>query len=462
MANEKKHARTFVKVILAIVIPLIVIAAAFCGAGLYMRYYEYDKILPTLTIDGTDVSWLTSAEAYKALDLQTYEARWKNTAVSVTFPDGSELRVTGDDIQITHDAQLLIDAAYSRGRGNGFVQDTWDFLSRVYRLYITRDAQAETFNVHYETDVEPLRARVNAFTESYNSSLEKSLPLIYEDRIVIVKGAGEVQASDSAVFDLVVEGLSESRQTGIPVEKSYALPDTSVDSAELTAIRRHLLTIPLSAQYDQETKEISDSVVGVDFDYIQAVDLLSGAEAGKTISIAIERTQPEVTREHLESILFHDIIGECVTKIGGSENRLNNIILASEAINGIVLEPGEEFSFNRVVGRRTTARGYKSAPAFSGGQTVQAIGGGICQVSSTIYSAIKDTDIRIKERHPHGQPITYLPRGRDATVSWGSLDFKFINNTLYPLRIDIELEDRTLTVRVVGTLADNEQIEVGA
>jgi len=89
------------------------------------------------------------------------------------------------------------------------------------------------------------------------------------------------------------------------------------------------------------------------------------------------------------------------------------------------------------------------------GATVNVIGGGICQVSSTLYSAIKDTDISVIERSPHGRPVPYLPRGRDATVFWNKLDFKFKNSLDYPIRIDFELENRSLNVKVYGTVLED-------
>ena len=457
MAEGKKGVQTFVKVILAVAIPILTLALAFCGLGVYLHYY-YGEILPNVSIDGANISRLTLDEASRVLDLQTYDIRGKNVEVSVTFPDDSALKVTGGDVRLTHNARLLIDAAFSRGRGNGFVMDTVAFLRSMYGMYILHD-EPERYEVDYVFDTDPLRARVNVFTEAYNSELEKSVPLVYDDKIVIVKGAGQVSASELEVYELMLDGLLESLDGGYPVEISYALPDAEINTVELTAIRRSILALPLSAKYNPETKIISESVVGVDFNYHDAVAMLNDTESGKTVSIDVEYTNPEVTREYLENLLFRDTIGECVTQIAGIENRLNNIILASAAINGLVLEPGEDFSFNRTVGKRTAAAGYKSAPMFSGGQTVMAIGGGICQVSSTIYSAIKDSDLRIKERHPHGQPISYLPRGRDATVSWGTLDFKFVNNTDFPLRIDVDVDGRTLTVRVFGTLDKNELVQ---
>jgi len=121
--------------------------------------------------------------------------------------------------------------------------------------------------------------------------------------------------------------------------------------------------------------------------------------------------------------------------------------------------PGEEFSFNETVGIRTAERGYRSAPIILAGQFAQGIGGGICQTSSTIFAAIKPTQLLVTERRPHGLPVAYLPRGWDAAVSWGHMDFRFVNNTDYPLLIEVELDYRTLTARVFGTVIDGFPLE---
>jgi len=226
------------------------------------------------------------------------------------------------------------------------------------------------------------------------------------------------------------------------------------NGTELLAMRERVFIPPLDARYDPATDTVSECVVGVDFCLSGALLLLSNTESGKIATVDMEYTHPELTRECLEELLFRDLIGECRTSVGGSSNRYNNIVLASAAVDGYVVEPGEEFSFNQVVGRRTYERGYRSAPAFSHGQTVQAIGGGICQVSSSIYSSIMDTDLKVTERRPHGRPVAYLPRGRDATVSWGTIDFRFVNNTKYPIRIDATVEGRRLFVQVYGTIID--------
>ena len=449
MKLKRRRVRKSVRVILAVGIPVYLAVFAFCLLAVNLQ--GYDRIYPNVAIDGVDVSGMTKAEALDAIGAQAYDERVHGAGVVIAFPDGSELKVTGEEARIAHDARQLVNEAYARGRGQGLFADTASFLRRMYDNHVL-GAEGESYNVSCSLDMESLRARVDVFTDDYNSGLEALKPLVYDDRIVIVKGAGWVSASGFEVFDMALHGLHRSVDAGQPVAIDYFLPDTGVDTTGLLELHDSVSSEVKSARYDPETKAVSEDAVGVTFDVADAITQLYAAESGKAVTVNLLYTSPEVTRAELESVLFRDLIGECVTSIAGTENRRNNIVLASAAIDGVVLEPGEEFSFNRTVGRRTYDKGYRLAPAFSGGMTVLANGGGICQVSSSVYSSIKDTGIVVTERYAHGKQVAYLPKGRDATVSWGTLDFRFVNSTEYPLRIDAEVEDRTLTVRVFGTV----------
>ena len=117
-------------------------------------------------------------------------------------------------------------------------------------------------------------------------------------------------------------------------------------------------------------------------------------------------------------------------------NRNNNMALAAKAIDYTVIDNGADFSFNQVVGPRTAARGYKEATIFVGDEKEQGLGGGICQVSSTVYMAAKKARLKILERYPHTIPVTYCSREDEATVAWGYLDFRFRNNTGDPIRLE--------------------------
>ena len=160
---------------------------------------------------------------------------------------------------------------------------------------------------------------------------------------------------------------------------------------------------------------------------------------------------PAKTREGLNALLFRDELGRCETNIGGTANRLSNVITAAKSIDGIVLAPGQVFSYNDALGPRTVANGYKAAPAYIGGQTVDEVGGGICQDSSTLYMAVLRANLEIVERTNHMYTVGYVPNGMDATVVYNAIDFKFKNNTEYPVRIRAIVEGRKLTVTVTGT-----------
>jgi len=455
---KKRRVRVSVAAILAIAIPLFLVLlaiAAFLVLGL--RLQNNMQIFPTITIDGINVSWLTKQEAAQALNLQTYDARGENTEVIVTFPDGNELRIAGRDVGFTHDAAFLIDSAFSVGRGNGFINDATSFIERMYDFYVNNGYGIyESYTVRHSFDVGLLQAHVSAFTDNFNAQLDAATPIVSDDRVEIVKGVGQVNANALEIGELVFEGLFTSLATGGPVQITYNLPEADADMEGLMTIFDDVHITPLNAWYDPETYEVTDGVEGLGFCIDSVVAMLNEVGSGQSVVFDLEVLYPEITREYLEeyirNIPFRDLIGETITYVAGTANRLGNVILACAAVDGYVLEPGEEFSFNQTLGRRTYERGYRSAPAFSGGQTVQAIGGGICQVSSSIYNAIMDSDILITERRPHGQPVAYLPRGRDATVSWGTIDFRFVNNTEHPIRISAEVDNRTLTVQVFGTI----------
>ena len=125
--------------------------------------------------------------------------------------------------------------------------------------------------------------------------------------------------------------------------------------------------------------------------------------------------------------------------------------LSASTINGYVLNCGEVFSYNGAVGQRTAARGYQAAPAYVKGETVDEIGGGICQTSSTLYLACLRGNLEITERHAHRYIPAYIAAGMDATVSWGGPDYKFTNNTDYPIKIVTEYQGDYLTVKLLGT-----------
>ena len=209
-----------------------------------------------------------------------------------------------------------------------------------------------------------------------------------------------------------------------------------------------------NAAYDAATDTIVPEQMGADFDVAAAQIALDAAAPGDTVTIPAQVELPTVTAEDLETLLFRDVLGQAQTKVGGTSARKSNVQLSAAAINEYVLNPGDVFSYNDVVGQRTAARGYKPAPAYVQGETVDEIGGGICQTSSTLYLACLRSNLEITERYAHRYKPTYIDPGMDATVSWGGPDYKFTNNTDYPIKIVTTYANSTLTVKILGTNID--------
>ena len=143
-------------------------------------------------------------------------------------------------------------------------------------------------------------------------------------------------------------------------------------------------------------------------------------------------------------------ISSFTTNTTANQNRNTNVRLAAEAINGTVIKPGQEFSFNGTVGQRTEAKGYKGAAAYNNGEVVQEIGGGVCQVSTTLYNEVIKAGLKISSRRSHTFEPSYVTPGRDATVSWDQPDFKFINNSSTAIGLRASYADQKVTVSVYG------------
>ena len=143
-------------------------------------------------------------------------------------------------------------------------------------------------------------------------------------------------------------------------------------------------------------------------------------------------------------------ISSFTTNTTANQNRNTNVRLAAEAINGTVIKPGQEFSFNGTVGQRTEAKGYKGAAAYNNGEVVQEIGGGVCQVSTTLYNAVFKAGLKISSRRSHTFEPSYVTPGRDATVSWDQPDFKFINNSSTAIGLRASYADQKVTISVYG------------
>ena len=181
------------------------------------------------------------------------------------------------------------------------------------------------------------------------------------------------------------------------------------------------------------------------------------SEEKEEYKIALQLTNPEVSINDIGLDAFPDMLAEFTTKYdAGAKNRTTNLRLASDKINGTVIMPGEVFSYNKLVGKRPIEAGYKEATIYENGQVTTGLGGGICQISTTLYNAVVAANLEITSRRNHMFTTSYVPAGKDATVAWGSTDFKFKNTRDYPIKIESTVSGGIAKVRVYGLKTDNE------
>ena len=193
--------------------------------------------------------------------------------------------------------------------------------------------------------------------------------------------------------------------------------------------------------------------------YASLCAALDRYEQNQLVTQTPQVVEPTVSKEELSAHFV--LIAAYTTSTTKDSNRNNNIDLACQAVNGTALMPGETFSFNTATGERTTAKGYKEAGAIAKGQSVEEVGGGVCQVSSTLFNAVARANLEIVSRTPHAWPSTYVNKGEDATVDWPSLDFKFRNNTSSPVFVIMYYKDRKVSAEIWGmTLGEGVTIDL--
>lgn len=257
------------------------------------------------------------------------------------------------------------------------------------------------------------------------------------------------------------------RQNGVNLTTTASY-DREALRAKVAEIAQYVTREPVNAEiqsfdYNTRTFSFTQSSPGVTLDQDALFEKLCAAldrwEKGVTVTVDPVIIEPEISTEKLASSF--SLIAAYTTETTSDSNRNTNIRLACEAINGTAMMPGDVFSFNEATGQRTTAKGYKSAGAIAAGQSIEEVGGGICQVSSTLFNAVARANLEIVSRSPHAWPSTYVNIGEDATVNWPNLDFKFKNNTSSPVFVITYYKDRRMSAEIWGvSLGDGVSIDL--
>lgn len=444
-AGEKKK-----RVLLAALIAAAALCAAFAGLGAYAQ--RTDLIFPRVTLDGVSVGGLTAAQAADALVSAKVDTE-DDRELKVSLPAGCEMTVSGKQAGAYLSAPDAAQYAYSYCHGGNFFRNTCNYIECLLAGKTLVSAGGAELD---ETYLKKLSAEA---ADKVALALANGSVNVGDKEISVVKGASTVTIDEDDLYKTVRDALLHGKYGELKYNATKS--GGKATEIDLQALYDSVYSEPKNAEYDSATRTATESQPGRSFDMDAAKKLWDEAVDGELVKIPIVFTEPDVTTEELNAMLFSTLLSQKSTSLSGSSAaRINNIRKAAAAVNGVVLNPGEEFSYNQTLGQRTRAAGYQSAGAYSGGQVVQEVGGGICQVSSTLYYCTLMANMAITSRTNHYFGVNYLPTGLDATVSWPSPDFKFKNSSAYPIKLAASVAGGSVTVQIYGSNPDGISVKM--
>lgn len=441
---KKKKQR---KIVLCCVIPAFVLAVLLLllSTVFALMNINNNKIMNGVSIQGIDISGLTVEEAKQKVNTIANEHMARQILVKHLDFEGV---FPPEQFGAYLDVEGTIDFAYSLGRSGSLFENNYTILNLLLK---NKDIPV---NVSYD----------NSLLTSIIGELNNLLPdriinpdyYINDDNTLIITSGRDGTIVDNDAFKVEIEALLNDFSN---TEPTMEIPTTIVkaDSIDIDEIYKSIYKKPVDAYFTTNPYVVYPSSTGLDFDISMeaAKDMISNYQ--EEYEIPLKVLYPNVTTNQIGNEAFPDELSSFKTSYTTSGySRSTNIELAAKKLNDVVIMPGETFSFNQTVGQRTKSAGFKEATAYSNGKVVQEVGGGICQVSSTLYNAVLYANLEIVERTNHGFKPSYVKPGLDATVSWGGPDFKFKNNRDYPVRIKTDTSGKILRIYIYGLKTEND------
>lgn len=424
--------------ILIIIVLLILII--FTGYNMFNQ-----NIVSGVSIKGVDVSNMSKSDAKYKLD--NYLSEVLPQEIKVKHGD-FEATLSTSQIAVEFDTKSATNQAFSIGRqGNIFENDFYVLSSTFGKTDI---------NLNLKLDTDQLSKNLDEMSAQLPDKVTDSSYYIDGNDLIVTPGKTgnvvDVETSIQNIKDAILS-LSDLDQ---PIE--LAVKTQEPEKIDIEKVHTEIYKEPKDAYYTQDPFTVYPSENGLDFKVsIEEANNILGDQTADEYTIPLKVLYPNVTTNMIGSEAFPDLLSGFSTKYSvRATARTTNLKLAASKINGTVLMPGETFSYNKVVGARTIAAGYKEAPIYVSGEVVDGLGGGICQITSTLYNAVVYANLDIVERTNHQFVPSYVTASRDATVVYGSLDFKFKNNRNYPIKINCSVSDGIANFQIFGLKQDDD------
>lgn len=441
LAQTKSEPVALAGLIITLIITLLLLLfVIFTGYNILNSNITYG-----VSIKGFDVSNMSKSDAKYNID--NYLKNSLPEEIKIKHGD-FEATISLSQISASFDTKTAVNNAYNVARNGNIFQN--DF-SVIYTLF-----KKQNINPTLSIDKEQLTKNLEDISTQLPDAVVQSSYYIDGNNLIITSGKeGNVIDIDSTI-SAIEKSISSLSCTDTPVE--IVVKNASPNSIDIEAIHNEIYKEPVDAYYSKEPFTVYPSENGVDFKISvdEAKNIIS-SEQKDEYTIPLKILYPNVTTNMIGTEAFPDLLSEFSTKYATSnKNRTTNLILAANKINGYVLMPGETFSYNKVVGARTIAAGYKEAAIYVQGEVVDGLGGGICQITSTLYNAVVYANLEVTSRTNHQFVPSYVTASRDATVVYGSIDFQFKNNKDYPIKLVCSVSGGIANFKIFGLKQDND------
>ena len=431
------------------IVPVVIITILICLALFFSIIFALininnENILSGISIMNVDVSKLSKEDALKKIN----EIVASKETEDITLKCGDyETVINGKQFSIKFDTEKAINEAYNVGKDGNIIVNNYNILlTQILKKNIE-------IPVYYDEDA--LNKKVEDISSKIPGAVKQSSYYVENEKLIIVKGTAGIKIKENEIKKLIIDEIkkidNKNNIVTIPVE------NVEPDEIDVIKIRNEIYKEPQDAYVTKNPTKVHPHVNGIDFKITIEEAQKIVQEDKKEYTIPLKITIPKKTISNLGEEAFPELLSTYTTRYDASNyNRSNNLSIAASKINGTVLMPGETFSYNKVVGARTIEAGYKEAGAYAGGGVVQSVGGGICQISSTVYNTALLANLEIVDRSNHQFETSYVAASRDATVSWGYLDFKFKNNRTYPIKITASAKNGVAKVSIYGIKEETE------
>lgn len=415
---------------------LVILMAIFSTIFAFININN-EKIISGVTIKGIEVSGLTKEEAMAKLETIYSEKLEKDLKLKYGEYE-SELNPTL--MEVKYDIENAVNEAYLLGKDGNIFVNNYKILSTLI--------QKKDINVNMTLNEEVTKQTINDMGQNLPGIMLESSYTVEGNKLIITKGKDGIVIDTDTLLNKVKNTLNNINKT----EEYIEIPTTNKSPApiDIDKIHSEVYKEAKDAYYTKNPFTVYPEVEGVDFD-VEAAKKMIETENKEEYVIQLKITKPKVTIDQIGPEAFPDQLSTFKTRYDASDkDRTTNLILACKKLDGKVIMPGETFSYNATLGPRSTATGYKNAKVYENGEVVDGIGGGICQISSTLYNAALMADMEIVERRNHQFVTSYVGAGRDATVVYGLTDFKFKNTRKYPIKLKASSVSGIATISIFG------------